>query len=219
VSVVAAVPPALRWLLGGVLLAALAVLVCLGAPDVAAVHHLVGAAGVWAPAVFVLVQVVATVGPVPRTVFTIAAGVLFGSVWGLLVAVGATVVAAVVAFLLVRRGTVRMRSRFADRRALRWVHVRLHRRALLAVTSLRLMPVAPFPVANYLFGVSGVAFVPYLVGTVIGVLPGTVAVVVLSDSLAGGTPDPRLFTISIVCGVLGTVGALLTVRRPVPPAA
>lgn len=178
----------------------------------------VRAAGIWAPALFVLLQVVATVAPVPRTVFTVAAGVLFGSLWGAFVAVLATTGAAVVAFWLVRLGTARIIARFADRRAMTWVRDRLEQRGTLAVVSLRLLPMVPFPILNYAAGASGVRFVPYLLGTVLGVLPGTLAVVVLSDAVVGGAPDPRLLVMSVACTAFGTAGVLLASRRPVTAA-
>jgi uncharacterized membrane protein YdjX (TVP38/TMEM64 family) len=177
--------------------------------------HAVRAAGIWAPALFVLLQVVATVAPVPRTVFTVAAGVLFGSLWGALVAFLATAGAAVVAFWLVRVGTARFVARFADRRAMAWVRGRLDQRGTLAVLSLRLLPMVPFPVLNYAAGASGVRFAPYLAGTVLGVLPGTLAVVLLSDAVVGGAPDPRLLAVSVACTVLGAAGVLLA-SRPTP---
>ena len=52
-----------------------------------------------------------TITPMPRTVFTVAAGVLFGSVLGLLLTVAGTTLAAVLAFWLVRL----VGGRFAER--------------------------------------------------------------------------------------------------------
>ncbi|MGE3662389.1 MAG: TVP38/TMEM64 family protein [Pseudonocardia sp.] len=212
-----------RWVVGGLLALAGAALAVLAfrddLPDVAAVLApalaAVRAAGIWAPAVFVLLQTVATVAPVPRTVFTVAAGVLFGSLGGALVAVLATTGAAVLAFWLVRLGTARLVARHADRRAIAWVRHRVDHRGMLAVLSLRLLPMVPFPVLNYAAGASGVRFAPYLVGTVLGVFPGTLAVVVLSDAVVGGAPDSRLLAVSVGCTVLGAAGVLLVSRRPV----
>jgi uncharacterized membrane protein YdjX (TVP38/TMEM64 family) len=41
----------------------------------------------------------------------------------------------------------------------------------------RLSPIFPLAVSNYLYGASGISFVPYLLGTVIGFMPGTFAYV------------------------------------------
>jgi len=48
---------------------------------------------------------------------------------------------------------------------------------------------------------------------VLGVLPGTVAIVVLGDAAVGGNPHPAMFATSLVCGGLGLAGAVLAARR------
>ena len=140
----------------GLVAAALVAVLLARTTDLAAVQQAVRAAGLWAPAVFVLLQVAVTVAPVPRTVFTVAAGLLFGSSTGLLLAVTATTVTAVLAFWLVRFATRRVVERHAGWAAVAWVRERLARRGLLAVVSLRLIPVVPFSAMNYASGLSGV---------------------------------------------------------------
>lgn len=198
----------------GLLAVAAVVVLVVRVPGVAEFQQSVRAAGMWAPALFVLLQMAITVMPVPRTVFTVAAGVLFGSLTGVLLAVAATTGAAMVAFWLVRLASGRLVERHADRVAVAWLRERLNRRGLLAVVSLRLIPMVPFSLMNYASGLSGVRFVPYLAGTVVGVLPGTVAIVVLGDAAAGGAPPPALLTVSLVSGAVGLVGALVAARRP-----
>lgn len=205
-----------RRVLFGLAAAAAAVAVVLlvrtaGLPDV---RGAVAASGIWAPVLFVLLTGAVTVTPVPRTVFTVAAGVLFGSAAGVLLAVMGTVLAATVAFWLVRLVGARFVERHADRPAVRWIRARLDRSGLLAVLSLRLVPMVPFFALNYAAGLSGVRFGPYVLGTLIGILPGTVAVVVLGDAATGGSPHPALLAVSVVCGLLGLAGAALAARRP-----
>jgi uncharacterized membrane protein YdjX (TVP38/TMEM64 family) len=182
-----------------------------GIPDV---RRTVQDAGLWAPLLFVLLHGVVAVTPVPRTVFTVAAGVLFGSVTGALLAVTGTAIAAVAAFWLVRLVGGPLVERHAHRRGVAWVRSRLDRSGLLAVVSLRLIPAVPFSVMNYASALSGVRFAPYLLGTVIGVLPGTLAIVVLGDAAVGGTPHPAMFAVSVVSGLVGLAGALVAARRP-----
>jgi uncharacterized membrane protein YdjX (TVP38/TMEM64 family) len=179
----------------------------------ATVQDTVRAAGAWAPALFVVLQVVVTVPPVPRTLFTLAAGLLFGSVTGVVLAVTATTLAAVAAFWLVRLTGGGLVDRYADRRPVVWTRRRLDRSGLLAVTSLRLIPALPFSVLNYAAGLSGVRFAPYLLGTVLGTAPGTVALVVLGDAVTGRV-SPALLAVSVTGGLVGTVGAGVAARRP-----
>ena len=179
----------------------------------AAVQDAVRTAGMWAPALFVVLQVLVTVPPVPRTIFTLAAGLLFGAATGVVLAVTATAAAAVLAFWLVRLTGGGLVERFADRGPVLWTRRRLDRSGLLAVTSLRLIPAIPFSVLNYAAGLSGVRFAPFLFGTVLGTAPGTVALVILGDAVTGRVP-PALLAVSVTGGLVGTIGALVAARRP-----
>jgi Uncharacterized conserved protein len=206
-----------KWaqIVAGLVALALAVVMVValrdGIPDV---RHAVRDAGVWAPLLFVLLQGVITVTPIPRTVFTVAAGVLFGSLTGVLLAVTGTALAAVAAFWLVRLVGGQLVERHTHRRGVAWVRARLDHRGLLAMVSLRLIPAVPFSVMNYAAALSGVRFAPFLLGTVLGVLPGTVAIVVLGDAAVGGTPHPAMLAVSVASGLLGLAGALVAARRP-----
>jgi uncharacterized membrane protein YdjX (TVP38/TMEM64 family) len=196
-------------------LVALVVLGRLG-PDglsAAAVQDAVRGAGAWAPALFVVMQVFITVPPVPRTIFTVAAGLLFGSALGVAVAVTATALAAALAFWLVRLTGGALVERFADRGPVVWTRKRLDRSGLLAVTSLRLIPALPFSVLNYAAGLSGLRFTPYLVGTVLGTAPGTIGLVVLGDAVTGRV-SPAMLAISVAGALVGTIGAVVAARRP-----
>jgi uncharacterized membrane protein YdjX (TVP38/TMEM64 family) len=182
-----------------------------GLPDV---RRTVAAAGIWAPLLFVLLHAVVTVTPVPRTVFTVAAGVLFGSVFGVVLAVSGTALSATLAFFLVRFIGGPFVERHAHHRAVAWVRARLDRNGLLAMVSLRLIPAVPFSVMNYASALSGVGYPPYLLGTVLGVLPGTIGIVVLGDAAVGGQPHPVMFLTSLVSGLVGLTGAVIAARRP-----
>jgi uncharacterized membrane protein YdjX (TVP38/TMEM64 family) len=186
-----------------------------GLPDV---RQTVQAAGLWAPLLFVLLQGTLTVTPVPRSVFTVAAGVLFGSVSGLPLTIAGTSIAAAAAFWLARLVGGRFVERHLHRPRVAWVRARLDRSGLLTMVSLRLIPAVPFSLLNYSAALSGVRFAPYLLGTVLGVLPGTIGVVVLGDAAVGGMPHPAMFLVSLTCGAVGLTGALIAARRSTPPA-
>jgi uncharacterized membrane protein YdjX (TVP38/TMEM64 family) len=179
----------------------------------AGVQDAVRAVGIWAPALFLGLQVLITIGPVPRTIFTVAAGLLFGSITGVVLAVTATALAAVVAFWLVRLTGGALVERYAHRAPVVWTRRRLDRSGLLAVTSLRLIPALPFSLLNYAAGLSGVRFGPFLLGTVLGTAPGTIALVVLGDAVTGDVP-PALLAVSVTGGLVGLVGAAVAARRP-----
>jgi uncharacterized membrane protein YdjX (TVP38/TMEM64 family) len=194
--------------------AAIALLLFSGGTDLLDIRVAVQAAGLWAPLLFVLLQGVVTVTPVPRSVFTVAAGVLFGGIIGVLLAVAGTSLAAAFAFGLVRLLGGRFARRHADHRVMTWVRPRLEHRGLLAMVSLRLIPAVPFSAMNYASALAGVRFAPYLLGTVLGVLPGTIGIVILGDAAVGGNPHPAMLLVSLTSGAVGLTGALIAARRP-----
>lgn len=165
--------------------------------------------------VFFVAHAFVTVAPVPRTVFTLSAGVLFGSMTGIAVSVAATTVSAVLALLLVRAAGRKIVEAHLTHPAAKSIDLRLARRGWLAVGSLRLIAAAPFFVVNCCCAVSSVRLVPYTLATVVGILPGTVGIVLLGDALTGRA-HPALVVVTAVCIALGIGGLLLEARLPEP---
>ncbi len=164
---------------------------------------------------FFAVHTLVTLAPVPRTVFTLSAGVLFGSLTGIAVSVAATTVSAILAFLFLRAVGRDVVAAHLTHPTAKAIDLRLARRGWLAVGSLRLIAAAPFFVVNCCCAVSSVRFVPYTLATLVGILPGTVGVVLLGDALTG-RPDPALMVVSAVCIAFGLAGLLLEARLPEP---
>ncbi len=187
-------------------------------PEPAQIQDWADSVGPIFPLLFFAGYALVAVAPVPRTVLTVSCGVLFGSGLGVTVALSATMVAAALALLLVRALD---RDRVAARLthpAVRAIDDRLERRGWLAVGSLRLIAIAPFSVVNYCCGLSSIRFWPYLIATVLGSLPGTVATVILADALTGGS-HPAMVVISGICLAIGVVGLVVDARwAPAPRA-
>ena len=66
----------------------------------------------------------------------------------------------------------------------------VQRRGLVAVVLVRLVPIAPFPIVNLALGALRVPILPFVLGTVIGMMPGALATTVLSDQVAAALEDP-----------------------------
>lgn len=167
-------------------------------------------AGAWGPVLFVVAYIVLTVLLVPGSPLTIAAGILFGPAAGtFLVVIGASI-GATGAFLWGRRlGRVAVARLSGERfeRIDRW----LRDRGLLAVLYLRLVPVVPFNLLNPVAGVTGVRLRDFVVGTVVGIVPGTFAYAALGGSFDDPTSPVFLAAVALLV-VLG-VGAPIVDRR------
>jgi phospholipase D1/2 len=91
----------------------------------------------------------------------------------------------------------------------RWRHglEGVRKRGLLAVVTFRLVPLAPFTLVNLAAGASGIRFIDFLVGTMIGMLPGLVLLSVMGDRILRILAEPSAGDIAIVilC-VVGLIG-------------
>ncbi|GFG76045.1 TVP38/TMEM64 family protein [Mycobacterium botniense] len=185
----------------GVLVALVAVAVLVPRPTAVQLRDWATSAGPWFPLAFLTAHIVVTVLPFPRTAFTLAAGLLFGPLLGVVLAVAASTASALIALLLVRAAGWQL-SRLVRHAAVQSVDARLRDRGWPAILSLRLIPAVPFSVLNYAAGASAVRVLPYLLATLAGVTPGTVAVVILGDALTGRV-NPLLYLVSACTAAVG----------------
>lgn len=166
--------------------------------------------GPWFPLAFLAAHVLVTVFPFPRTAFTLAAGLLFGPVLGVGIALVASTLSAVIAILLVRAAGWQL-GRLVRHPKIDALNTRLQRRGWPTVLSMRLIPIVPFSVFNYAAGASAIRLLPYTLATVVGLLPGTAAVVIFGDALTGNV-SPLLLLISVCTASLGIVGLCYEIR-------
>ncbi len=203
------------WVRPAVLAALVAVgivlAVVVGLPDIARLRADVAATGRVAPVLFVLGYAVATLAPLPRNVLSILAGILFGLATGLVVVMIGTMLGAAGGLALARwlgRDTVEL---FAGDR-LSQVDEALRRRGLHAVMALRLLPMVPFTLVSYAAGLTAVGARDYLLGTALGVVPGTLVFVALGaygPAAAGFWP----LAVTLVAVVGLTAGGTVLTRR------
>lgn len=155
--------------------------------DVAA--HL-EAMGPWAPLVFIGALVVGTLFFVPATIFTIAAGLLFGPVYGILFGWIGLNLGAAIGYGIGRAGGGPVKP-FLDRKAGRVMRI-MHAHGVGSVISLRMVPFLPFSVLNYSFGLALLRPRDYFIGTAIGVVPILVAYVFVGASVGAIDRDDPL---------------------------
>ena len=193
-----------------VLAAAVAVTLLVPLPTAVQLRDWARSLGPWFPAAFLVAHIVVTVLPFPRTAFTLAAGLLFGPALGVLLAVAASTASAVISVLLVRIAGWQL-SGLVRHRAVETLDARLRERGWPTVLSLRLIPAVPFSVLNYAAGASAVRLWPYTLATLVGLAPGTAAVVILGDALTGHV-DPLLLVVSLCTAAVGVAVLVYEVR-------
>lgn len=144
----------------------------------AAIRDAIGANPL-APAIFIALQVAASLLFVPRTVLGIAAGLIFGFVWGSVWATVGAVVGAAAGFALVRWFGVT--GVLDELPGIGTMVKRAEQGGWRAVAILRLTPV-PHSVANTVLAMTNLSWRDYLLGSIIGMLPMTLAQVDIGAS-------------------------------------
>jgi len=160
----------------------------------------IGGFGIWAPFIFAVLYAVNTVTLLPPiAILGLTAGLAFGKLTGFLAMMAGATAGATATFFISRRlgrsyVEKHLRGKF------RTLDVELERRGFLTVLFLRMFPLIPFEVVNYLPGLSGIRFWDYWFATLLGLVPGVGLSVLLGDSLATLQQNPGKFL--IVAGMM-----------------
>ena len=146
-----------------------------GAEWVRALRDRAGSLGMAGRALYALVYAVATVLLFPASLLTIAAGFAFGLGWGVAVAWAGATAGAALAFLIARHGAREHVEKAARKREnFRAIDRAVGEKGWKIVALLRLSPLVPFSLSNYLYGLTSIRFGPYLLASAAGMLPGTI---------------------------------------------
>lgn len=140
--------------------------------------------GAWGPLVLSVAYIPLTVLAVPASILTLGGGYLFGLPVGFVAdSIGATVGAGA-AFLLGRTiGKSFVVSKLKDYPQFHSVAIAINRSGFKIVLLLRLVPLLPFNMLNYLLSVTPVSLGEYMLASWLGMMPITLALVYVGTTL------------------------------------
>jgi len=176
----------------------------------AALRGWIEALGALGPVVFILIYAGAVVAALPGSAITIIAGAIFGSALGVVIVSIASTLGAALAFLVGRY--------FARDATAKWLSKRekfkklddlTEKHGAVIVALVRIVPIFPFNIVNYGFGLTKVRFWTYVFWSWLCMLPGTVLYVVGTDAISQAIIQKKVPWPLI--GVLIGVGILLLV--------
>ena len=176
-----------------------------------ALQDWISSLGILGLLVFIGVYAVATVAALPGSALSIVAGAIFGPVLGVITVIFAATLGASLAFLVSRyfaRSSIEKWLEGNDKfRKLDELTAR-HGDIMVAIT--RLVPIFPFNLLNYGFGLTRVAFRTYVVWSFVCMLPGTILYVVGSAAVAEALREGKVpwILVVVVAMILGIIVAL-----------
>lgn len=185
--------PRVQW---GLLIGGGVIVACLffvPVPPLSTIRQWVEQTSPWAPLTYLLLMVAFTQFPIPRTVWTLAAGILFPPVVGISLMMMGLGISAGVSLMVVRRigslwtgrGSAETKNAKATEESAQAQRLSnlVEDRGWIAVLGLRMVPAVPFSVLNYACALISIPLGPFLFATIVGSLPNTVALVLAASAL------------------------------------
>lgn len=140
--------------------------------------------GLWGAVLVGLGYALATVLMIPGSLVTLLIGAIYGPWLGTVLVSPASVLGATLAFLLGR--TVfrpSMEARMANSPRFTALQGAMEQQGFKILTLVRLSPIFPFTLVNYAFGLTRVSLGAYILGSFLGMLPGTLMYVYLGSAV------------------------------------
>jgi uncharacterized membrane protein YdjX (TVP38/TMEM64 family) len=149
----------------------------------------------------------------PVTVLILITAIVFGPVSAFIYSLLGSACSGALTFGLGRlmgRETVRKLSKGRLNRLSRL----LSRRGILAVTAVRILPIAPFTVVNLVAGATHIRFRDFLLGTLLGMTPGVLAITIFEKGLESAIREPQAKNFIILLVILLSIwGVIWLLRR------
>lgn len=149
--------------------------------------------GITGPVIFAGAYALATILALPGSALTIMAGAIFGSVIGVFTVIVGATLGASLCFLISRyfaRDWIAAMLERSDK--FRKLDALTEKNGAIIVAITRLVPLFPFNLLNYGFGLTKVPFRTYVSWSAVCMLPGTILYVVGTDAITTALSEGRI---------------------------
>jgi uncharacterized membrane protein YdjX (TVP38/TMEM64 family) len=140
--------------------------------------------GPWAPLVYAVLYIASAPIPFMAPVLSAAGGLLFGAGLGTLYTLVIASISALVPFTMSRRlGREWVESKLKGKRLEAIYEQSAGDQGFVFVLLMRLIPVLPWEVQNYVGGLSKVSVLTFILATMVGIIPGTFSLAFLGSAI------------------------------------
>ena len=165
--------------------------------------------GTIAPLVYIGLYLVSTVFFLPGTPVTVLAGFVFGPLWGVFYASIASIISVSAAFLIARYAARDLVENWVkDNAQFRKIDEQVEEQGWRIVMLTRLVPIFPFNLQNYAYGLTSIRFSTYVLVSAIFMLPGTAVFVQLGGAFVSG--EGNIWRTLLYLGIAGVLLLLLS---------
>ncbi len=167
--------------------------------------------GIYLYLVFILIYVIAVVFALPASTLTILAGIMFGPIRGGVIALLAATIGATVAFLLSRYlARDYIEYKFKDKALFKKIDIGVEKHGKDFLIFTRLVPVFPFTLQNYAYGLTNMKLLLYIGVSFITMIPGAFLYAFLAGDIVENGLGIRTFIIfTVACIVLFLISQVI----------
>ncbi|EKR8751287.1 TVP38/TMEM64 family protein [Escherichia coli] len=153
--------------------------------DLPHLQTLIRQSGLFGYSLYILLFIIATLFLLPGSILVIAGGIVFGPLLGTLLSLIAATLASSSSFLLARwLGRDLLRKYVGHSHTFQAIEKGIARNGIDFLILTRLIPLFPYNIQNYAYGLTTIAFWPYTLISALTTLPGIVIYTVMASDLA-----------------------------------
>ncbi|MGX7112001.1 TVP38/TMEM64 family protein [Gemella cuniculi] len=166
--------------------------------------------GVAAPIIYILMFALLPIFFFPVPILAVAGGVAFGFVEGSLLTFLGASINCYLMFILSRRFGREYVRNYLEKKMKPEHHARIFgvsdEKLMMSLVILRLIPLVPYNMINYGYGLTNISLTKYMVASVLGIIPGTV--VFLNFGATSTNIFSKEFLIASLLVILLTIGSI-----------
>ncbi len=192
-----------RWLV--VVIAALILLLLfvsrqLHLTDLESVKAFILSFGALAPLIYIIMFTLIPLTLFPDAVLAIASGTIFGVFWGTVYTMIGALCGASLSFFIARFLGREWVMKLVRHKA-EWFDEGVEKQGFLIILIMRLVPLIPFDIISYGAGLSKIKYSDFMIGSILGIIPGVVIYVNLGDKALDVHSPAFIISVALLIGL------------------
>ncbi|MGL5087854.1 MAG: TVP38/TMEM64 family protein [Cetobacterium sp.] len=173
-------------------------------------EELIKSLGVWGPISYIGLYAAITITCVSTLPLTLAGGIIFGPIIGIVYTVIGACLGLSLSFLIARYILKSpIEKKFGDTEVFKKINEGVKNDGWFILATTRLLPVFPFGIQNYIYGLTSISFIKYSLLSTLFILPGTSVFVLLAGAVTSGDMKTAI-KISIIASLIFFLLTVLT---------
>lgn len=146
--------------------------------------------GNWGPLFYIILYILVTITMISPLPVALVGGIIFGPVMGLVYTMAGAGLGLTLSFVIARHlARKKLEEKFGETEIMKKIDSGVEKDGWLILATTRLLPIFPFGIQNYVYGLTSIGLMQYVVLSIIFILPGTSVFVMLAGAFTSGNRE------------------------------